>query len=278
MKKTILIVLTLMAFTAWDASAKKDKSTEQKEVVPFDRGIGIAKTCFIPKGSIGSGVSFSYSDYSLGNGTNDVGYNMLFSLIQGLQGNLKSYGIAPHISYFIADNISVGARFDYNRTSFGLGGVNLVLTDDIQFGLSNFNYLKQSYTGSITLRDYIPLGASKRFAMFAELRATGGYAQSASYKMVETNKFGTYQDIYNFSVGVIPGVIAFFTNEVAFEISVGLLGFDYQKVKQVTDQVYESEMEKSGANFKINLLAINFGLSFYIPTGAHSTKNLKLQK
>jgi hypothetical protein len=43
-----------------------------------------------------------------------------------------------------------------------------------------------------------------------------------------------------------------------------VLGFDTQKVKQVTNQVEYSEMKSSGANFKINLLSVNFGMSFYI--------------
>jgi hypothetical protein len=53
-------------------------------------------------------------------------------------------------------------------------------------------------------------------------------------------------------------------DNAAFEVSVGVLGFDTQKVKQVTNQVEYSEMKSSGANFKINLLSVNFGMSFYI--------------
>lgn len=83
---------------------------------------------------------------------------------------------------------------------------------------------------------------------------------------MENENVGTYQDIYNFELGLVPGIAAFITNEVAFEISVGLLGFNYQKVVQLTNQVERSEMENSGANFKVNLLSIGFGLSFYIPT------------
>ena len=79
----------------------------------------------------------------------------------------------------------------------------------------------------------------------------------------------------SFELGAVPGVSAFITNEVALEISVGLLGFDYQKVVQVTNQVEKSQMEKSGANFKINLFSINFGMSFYLPTGQHRPKKNK---
>jgi alpha-galactosidase len=71
-------------------------------------------------------------------------------------------------------------------------------------------------------------------------------------------------DIYKASLSLVPGVVCFMMDNAAFEVSVGVLGFDTQKVKQVTNQVEYSEMKSSGANFKINLLSVNFGMSFYI--------------
>lgn len=251
---------------------------EKRPVEPFDRGIGRSTSVFIPAGTVGAGVSFSYNNYSFGNGLNDAGYQMLFSMIQNFRGNMMSFGIAPHVSYFIRDNLSVGARFDYDRSILGLANLDLALSDALSLSVGNFNYMKQSYTGAVTLRNYIPFGQSRRFAMFTELRLTGGYGQAESYRMgydevlEEGYKSGTYQDIYQFEVGLVPGLSAFVTNEVALEVSVGLLGFNYQKVEQVTNQVERSEMERNGVNFRINLLAINFGLSFYIPTGDHRMK------
>ena len=251
---------------------------EKRPVEPFDRGIGRSTSVFIPAGTVGAGVSFSYNNYSFGNGLNDTGYQMLFSMIQNFRGNMMSFGIAPHVSYFIRDNLSVGARLDYDRSILGLANLDLALSDALSLSVGNFNYMKQSYTGAVTLRNYIPFGQSRRFAMFTELRLTGGYGQAESYRMgydevlEEGYKSGTYQDIYQFEVGLVPGLSAFVTNEVALEVSVGLLGFNYQKVEQVTNQVERSEMERNGVNFRINLLAINFGLSFYIPTGDHRMK------
>ena len=276
MKRILSFILLLGAVTLTLQAAGREK----KPVEPFDRGIGKSSSVFIPAGTVGAGASFSYNNYSFGNGMNDTGYQMLFSLIQNFQGNLMSFGIAPQVSYFIRDNLAVGARFDYDRSSLGLGNLDLSLSDALSLSVGNFNYLKQSYTGAVTLRNYIPFGQSKRFAMFTELRLTGGYGQSESYKagfdevLEEPYKTGTYQDIYQFEVGVVPGISAFVTNEVALEVSVGLLGFNYQKVEQVTNRLERSEMERNGVNFKINLLAINFGLSFYIPTGAHRMKKI----
>ena len=118
----------------------------------------------------------------------------------------------------------------------------------------------------------MPLANSKRFGMFTEVRAAGGYGQSESYNVDGDDKYGTYQDIYKFSLGIVPGLAVFVTDEIAFEVSVGLLGFNYNKTVQTTNQVDKSVMESSGANFKINPLSLGLGLSFYIPTGANRAK------
>lgn len=264
MLATILLISSVSM--AWAGSR------ETEPVEPFDRGIGKMNSCFIPKGTIGAGISVSYSSYDVGNAANDAGYKMLFSLIDGVHGNLQSFGIAPHVSYFFTDNLSVGLRFDYERSGFNLDDLNLSLGDDLTFNINDLNYVKQAYAGSITLRNYMPIAGSKRFAMFAEVNASGSYAQSESYRHEDGNKFGTYQDIYKMSLGIVPGIVCFMTNEAALEISVGVLGFDYQKTIQTTNQVEKSVMESSNANFKINLLSIKLGMSFYILTGNHRKK------
>ena len=255
------------------------KSTEllesETEKEPFDRGIGISTSTFIPKGTVGAGVAFSYNNFLLGNGANDAGYSALMSLIGGVHGEMLTFGVAPWASYFLMDNLSVGVRFDYDRTSLGLGNASISLGDLANFSISDFHFLKQSYTGAITGRYFVPIANSKRFAMFAELRAIGGYAQSENYKVDGEDKFGTYQDIYKFELGLVPGISVFVTDEVSVELSIGLMGFNYNKTVQTTNQVEQSVMESSGANFKINPLALGLGLSFYIPTGENRPKKVK---
>ena len=267
-----ILIISLMLITALNVSASPANEGASEA---FNRGIERPTSTFIPKGTIGCGVSLAHSNYNIGNAIDDVGYKMLFSLIQDVQGSFQSFGVAPYLSYCVADNLSIGARFDYDWTNLRVGSMNLNLGDALTLGVEDINYIKQTYSGSLTGRYYMPIAGSKRFAMFAELRATGAYAQSASFSYEGEDKFGTFQDIYKFSLGVIPGLCCFVTNEAALEISVGLLGFDYQKVIQTTNQVERSEMESSGANFRINLLQINFGVSFYIQTGKHKIKRTK---
>lgn len=271
--KKIIITIAVALIAGVAAAAKTDRQTAPKEL--FDRGIGISTTTFIPKGTVGAGVAFSYNNYNIGQGAADAGYSALFSLIGNIHGNMQTWGVAPWVSYFLADNFSLGLRFDYDRSSFGLGNASIALGDIANFSIKDFYFLKQSYTGAITGRYYIPIADSKRFAMFAELRAIGGYGQSETYKVEDSEKFGTYQDIYKFELGLVPGISVFVTNDVAIELSVGLMGFNYNKTVQTTNQVDESVMESSGANFKINPLSLGLGLSFYIPTGENRVKKDK---
>ena len=282
MKKILFSILTAcLSFSAFAAN-KEVKDTAAFE--PFNRNIGISTSTFIPKGTVGFGAAVSYNTYNLGNAVNDAGYKMLFGLLTGIQGEVLTVGVAPYVSYFVMDNLSVGARFEYSKTSFGLKNLGIDVMD-LGLGISDFYYNKNSYLGSVAARYYIPFGNSRRFAMFAELRGTGGYAQSETFNYsqgedasgISTDKLGTYQDIYKFNIGIIPGLTAFFTDNIALEMSVGLIGLDYQKVVQNTNQVDFSVAESSSANFKVNLLAINLGLSFYIPTGQHGKKAQKAQ-
>ncbi len=266
MKKLLIISIILSLPIICSAGGKKEPAE------PFDRGIGKSTSVFIPKGAIGGGVSFSYNDYNVGNSDDDAGYNMLFSMVQGLSGSMTTFGIAPFVSYFVADNLAVGLRFDYDRSRLNLGNANLSLGESMSFGVQDYNYFKHMYSGAITGRYYMPIANSKRFAMFAEVRASGAYGQGESYKIEGEEKFGTYQDILKLSIGLVPGLSVFVTDEAALEVSVGVLGFDYQKITQTTNQVEKSVMEKSGANYKINLLSLNLGISFYIPTGQSRTK------
>jgi long-subunit fatty acid transport protein len=197
---------------------------------------------------------------------------MLFDLVGGLQGSMYTFGLAPHLSYFVADNLSVGARFDYDRSSVNLGNAALSLGDDMSFGISGYNMLKHSFNASLTMRYYMAIADSKRFGLFAEIRAQGGYGQSKLWKQDGTDKYGTYQLSYEGSLMCVPGICVFAHDNVAVEVAVGILGINYVYNEQIRNQVEHSSMQRSGANFKINPLAIELGTCFYFYTGPHSRK------
>ena len=174
------------------------------------------------------------------------------------------FKISPMFCYALKDNLAAGGRFSYGRSLTKLDGVTLNLDDDTHFDVNDLYQLKHSYSVIGILRNYINMGTSKRFALFAETRLEVGGSQS---KMVTKNGgtlTGTYSTTADFGLGVAPGIVAFINNYTAVEVSIGVLGLDFSKVKQTTDQVYIGERSSSSANFKINLFSIGLGIAFYL--------------
>ena len=260
MMKKILAVLAVLGMATLASFAESGEADAS-----FDRGVGKMNSVFIPKGYMGAGVSFSYKTYEFGQGQNDVGYSMLFSLLSGIKAEAYTLGVAPTISYFIADNFSVGGRFDYSRTQLDLGNLGLTVGDLASFQIQDYHFLKNGYSGALTGRYYMPIANSKRIAMFGELRLGFELGESVAYTSNNGVNSGTFQTIYGGDLSIVPGLCIFATNEVAVEVAVGILGLDYQYVKQQTNLVEESVRQQSGANFKINPLSISLGLSFYLP-------------
>lgn len=276
MRKFYTIILTLISAVSMSAATfheenEVETADKNHEIQEFDRGITMSNSIFIPKGTFGAGLTFSYNTIDLGQSQGDSGYSLL-SLLTGVNGDMYSFGIAPNVTYFLLDNLAVGVRFNYDRSSLNLGNANLSLGDMLSLNVSDMHYLAHNYKGSLTCRYYMPFGTSKRFAMFAEGRLTGGYGQSVTYRMDQGDKFGTYQNTLNCSIDVVPGLSAFVTNNVALEVSIGVLGLNYSRSEQVTNQVATSVMQRSGANFRLNLFSIGMGVSVYLPTKLYLIK------
>lgn len=252
-------IFVLSSFSVFAAGAKKVGS-----YTPFDRGITKSTSVFVPKGTISGGLTMSYSTYRTGDAEDGNGYALLSSFIENVNGQFTTVGVAPATSYFIADNTSVGVRFDYARTDLDLQSAKFTISDDVDFDLDNYGYFKQAYTGALTLRNYMPIADSKRFAMFMEGRLTGGYAQSLNYKYEDGLKHGTYSDIYRVSLNLVPGLCVFISNSAAFEVQIGVMGLYYQKTIQTENQVNRSSLSNSGGNFHVNLFTISFGTNIYI--------------
>ena len=124
--------------------------------------------------------------------------------------------------------------------------------------------LAEKYEASGFFRSYIPVGRSKIFGLFNEVRLTYGYAQGKNSTGSGVTYDGTYQTTHNLEIGFAPGVTAFITDFAAAEVSMGIMGFDFKWVDQKTNQVETGKRRTSSGNFKINLFSINIGMTFYL--------------
>lgn len=226
----------------------------QSQAQEFKRNIEM-KT-FIPKGQWILGSSVSYSQYS-----ND---NYQFLVVENLSGEGYSFKVSPVLCYAFKDNLAAGGRFMYSRNYTKLDNIGLHIDEDLNLDISNLYELKHSYSGIAVLRNYINLGSSKRFALYNEVQLELGGSTSRVLNGKGDNLTGVYQTSFDASIGLSPGLVAFINNYTAVEVSIGVLGFNMSKTRQVTDQIYKSDRSSMSANFNINLFSIGLGIAFYL--------------
>ena len=140
----------------------------------------------------------------------------------------------------------------------------LNLDDETSFDINNIYQLKHSYSAMAIFRNYIPLGDSKRFAVFSETQLEVGGSQSKVSNGKGEALTGTYSKSTDLGFGVSPGMVAFINNYTAVEVSIGVLGVNLSKTRQVTNQVETGEQSSTSANFKINIFSIGLGIAFYL--------------
>lgn len=222
-----------------------------------ERGISSISNLFVPKGQWIFGGTISYSTH------NNSDYDVL--VIDDITSEGYTFKVSPMIGYALGCNSTLGVRFIYGRTLLKLDGANVSFGDgDSSTDLSVDYYyaLRHSYSLAAVYRRYIPFGDSKRFGIFTDIQllfggSQGKYAADSPIK-------GTFQRGFDFELGVSPGLIAFATNNMAVEVNVGMMGIGYSRVEQVRNQVTTSTRHQSAMNFKVNLLSIGLGVSFYL--------------
>ena len=243
----------------------KKKNKQKFEELPADsirerkrqRGLTSMSNMFVPQGQWVIGVNASFSTHS-----ND---HYTFVVVEGIDSKGYSVNVSPLLGYAFRNNMVIGARFVYSRTfqSIDNGGIQLGDEDTgIDLQIDTFYSIKHTYQASFVWRQYIPLGQSKRFALFNEMQLSMGSSQA---KFAEGSPVrGTYETGQHWSLGITPGLVAFATNNMAIELNVGIMGVTYSKVRQIHNQVTVGNRKSSMMNFKVNIFSIGIGVAFYL--------------
>ena len=244
------------------SSEKGDTVTVVKQAQPAmnpsfrrqSRGIANIRTEFVPKGQWVFGGSVSYSTHSNNN------YNFL--IVEDIDSKGYQFKISPLVGFAYSRNSLVGVRFGYSRGFAELDHASLSITS---LDNSFFYSLKHSYNVEALWRKYIPLGRNnKRFALFAEVGLSMGGSQSKLASGPTNSMSGSYATSFDVALGVNPGISAFLTNNMAIEVNIGVLGLSYSHTQQKMNQVVTGNISSSQMNFKVNLLSIGLGASFYL--------------
>lgn len=244
--KSLIKLLLLLIFITGGSGAHAQET--------FSRGL--EQISFIPRGQWITGVNVSYtqSDFD----------NYKFLIIENLGGDTYSFKVSPMLLYAFSDNLAAGGRFAYTRSRTRLNSASVIIDSETSYDPGQLFAISQNYYGTASFRNYISLGRSMRFGFFNEVQIQLGGGQSKIINGEGDDLTGTYSRNFSLDVGLTPGMIMFLNNYSAIEVSVGVLGFSYNHMHAVTDQIYIADLKTKHANFKINLFSISFGVAFYL--------------
>lgn len=282
MKKFLCIALSLISLNAM-AQGKVLRGILDRFDDP-EKG----KVVFIEKGHRAIGITGGYRSFAAGGDIGSDGYYILSMLNIG-NGKLRMYNVAPSFSYFLANDLSLGVRLDYNGynvdTNIKLDLRDVFNTDFIEdvdtqqmvdellnLQISGRHMVKNSWGTSLNLRKYISFFGSQTFAVYGEARLYGefGFVKSCPIDTEGQYDFFRQRTSYVGSVGLKFGVglCMRLRDNSAINVGIPIAGVTYSYTKQLKERKNGSTNEAHMSQFRISreldLLAIQIGYTRYI--------------
>jgi hypothetical protein len=189
--------------------------------------------------------------------------NYRFLVIEDINSTGYRFTVSPMFCYMIRDNMGLGMRFGYGRNLLSIDSANINI-ESVGINVKDYFSLSHDFSAMAVYRNYIPLGTSKRFALFNEMQLTYGVGEAKIIDGHGTNIVGSFEKSHSLSLGINPGMIAFINDHVAVEFNVGMLGLQYNNVNQTHNQIYNGSRDATQINFKVNILSLGFGLAYYL--------------
>lgn len=215
-----------------------------------------SKTVFIPKGQWMLGGQVAWNQWN-----ND---NLNYLVLKDINFEGYTFSAGPYFGYFFANNMAVGGRFSYKRYFFNLGEFDLNLGDDFNIGLKDLYYLQHNYESTLFVRSYLPLGNSKIFGLFGEFQLNYIFAEGKNSTGRDETFTGVYEYTHNLEIGLGGGMVVFLADHVAAEVMLNVGGYRVKWGAQNTNNIEEGRITSSGANFKIDLFSIKFGVTYFL--------------
>lgn len=242
--RKLLLIMTMLYLGAIGAGAQH-----------YDRGYeSVPSSPFIPKGVWTVGGNLKYSQH-----VND-NYNML--VINDINSTGFNVSVSPKLVYTIKDNIGVGLRLSYDRSMLDLATAD-ISAGDISMSAEDCYQIQHRYGVDALYRAYIPLGSSKRIAMFADLMFGGAFKQAKAFNGGGEYAAGTYTQSYMIRLAVDSGIVAFLADRLALELNVGVFGLNYQWANQIHNQIEFGQSGNTSAGYMVDLLSLGVGISYY---------------
>lgn len=228
---------------------------KSRNIGRFDRGL--YNFLFIPKGSWNFGLTASYGEFS----TSDLS---VMDLLSDIDISAHSFSIRPYLGYFIRNNLAVGVRMAYSRTAGNIDSFKVDIDEDMNFNLHDIRYRSESYTAAAYLQQYMGLSRRGRFGIYNEVELAFASGNNDFDRPYNGDIRKTHTTTMETRLTFSPGVSVFVMENVSFNLSFGVFGFYLRNEKQTENGESCGNRFTSGANFKINLFNLSFGIGIHL--------------
>lgn len=238
----LIIMLFIIIVSAESVSAQQSEEQTQ------DHTIGGNSTS---KGNVLVSTTFSLSHTESKNETR---------LIQNLDDSYRlDWNITLRSGYFIKDNFAIGAFFKYSNKLDRLNYTN-------DTGEVFDQTLGRSYSFAPFMRNYLPLGKGT-FSLFNETNLEFTYGSEVRQLEDPDDINRTVSNTYQLKLGIQPGIAAFITDLVSFEVGTSILGLSskYTTTTFNGDEDNQGTKFSNDVSFEIDLLSLFLGITFYFP-------------
>lgn len=211
---------------------------------------------FIPRGSVGLGLQFSYFDLS----STDSEWLLL---LQGMNARLSHFSAAPALSYCIADNKVIGARFRFMDTvgSVSEAELSLLGAGDLSFDIKDISGHSNSMMAEAYYASYLGIDDQGRFGLFANIALQ--YANTRTSFSAGADPLDAYTLARRIKMAVRPGLEVFVMNNISTMFSVGIGGISYTNTRCFQGGEVTGTMNSSRARFMLDITDISMGMTIH---------------
>ena len=264
MKKflTLIIGLALMSVCASAQDNGRTRNTRQTIVLGESMRQDTTKYSkrslksyvIVPKGEWQMGATIAYMDVS----ANDSEFMLILNDANTGASVLR---LAPAVSYTYKDNQSVGFRFQYTSANCAVDAATLDLLGNFSAEVGDIHARTRSYGGHLYNRSYLGLDNRGRVGLFMDTSIGYTRSKTVAYMGDPSDSYAVNDKL---SLNFSPGAVYFPMNNVSVHVALSLADLSYNRSVAYNDGEVSGTRNFFRAQTKLNLLAMNFGLSFHL--------------
>ncbi len=252
LKRIVLLIIISLISNIVFCQQNKEANTKERYSAYELLSSYYNNTDFKPfkKSNIYFGMSFSLTEQNL--------ENVDYLLEEVIEGEKNNYSIDLQGGYYIGNYVMLGANFNFYQKKF-VGDIfqdpDTMQSNSIMRGFYITPYIRTSF----------PLVENERLSFFTEIGLTYGRSNSLSRKIKALDDVEKSFSTNNiFKAGISPGITFFAMENFAFEVQLDVLGYTLDVIEKTQNGEKQSMQVKQNIDFKIDILSLNLGLSYYI--------------